>query len=184
MLRDRARLPSQWSVLETLSLMATLPRDHGKLSVRNLPATSRSARALRLSMWPGCPNAVALHGCPCAANTPTSSICGRKAPLHDTADELCTVASGLKVSVDDILLGAKASEAAIKTMSDRGMLANYRIVHFATHGTLAGELEGTSEPGLILTPPAQQSDIRRWLSVSFRSSRTEARCGLGDLIGL
>ena len=27
------------------------------------------------------------------------------------------------------------------------------ILHFATHGTLAGEIEGTSEPGLILTPP-------------------------------
>jgi len=106
-----------------------------------------------------------------------------QAPLHDTADELCTVASGLKVSADDILLGAKATEAAIKTMSARGTLANYRIVHFATHGTLAGELEGTSEPGLILTPPAQQSDIRRWLSVSFRSA-ARARCGLGDLIGL
>ena len=27
-------------------------------------------------------------------------------------------------------------------------LADYRIVHFATHGTLAGEIESTSEPGL------------------------------------
>ena len=44
-------------------------------------------------------------------------------------------------------------------MSDKGTLANYRVIHFATHGTLAGELEGTSEPGLILTPPAEQSDV-------------------------
>ncbi len=27
-------------------------------------------------------------------------------------------------------------------------------MHFATHGTLAGQLSGTTEPGLILTPPA------------------------------
>lgn len=27
-------------------------------------------------------------------------------------------------------------------------------MHFATHGPLAGQLSGTSEPGLILTPPA------------------------------
>src|SRR4029079_11783917 len=66
-----------------------------------------------------------------------------QAPLHDTADELCTVASGLKVSADDILLGARATETTIKTMSDKGTLANYRVIHFATHGTLAGELEGT-----------------------------------------
>ena len=26
-------------------------------------------------------------------------------------------------------------------------------MHFATHGALAGELTGTTEPGLILTPP-------------------------------
>jgi CHAT domain-containing protein len=38
-------------------------------------------------------------------------------------------------------------------------LADYRIVHFATHGTLAGEIESTSEPGLILTPPKEQTDL-------------------------
>jgi CHAT domain-containing protein len=27
------------------------------------------------------------------------------------------------------------------------------MVHFATHGLLAGQLDGTSEPGLILSPP-------------------------------
>jgi CHAT domain-containing protein len=32
------------------------------------------------------------------------------------------------------------------------------VVHFATHGTIAGEIEGTSEPGLILTPPKEQTD--------------------------
>jgi CHAT domain-containing protein len=38
-------------------------------------------------------------------------------------------------------------------------LAQYRVLHFATHGTLAGEIEGTYEPGLILTPPREQSDL-------------------------
>jgi CHAT domain-containing protein len=32
-------------------------------------------------------------------------------------------------------------------------------LHFATHGTIAGEIEGASEPGLILTPPKAQSDV-------------------------
>ena len=32
------------------------------------------------------------------------------------------------------------------------------MLHFATHGTLASELRGTSEPGLILTPPEQASE--------------------------
>jgi tetratricopeptide (TPR) repeat protein/CHAT domain-containing protein len=82
-----------------------------------------------------------------------------QSPLHDTADELCAVAKDLRLSADDILLGAKASEAALKTLSDNGKLAQYRVVHFATHGTIAGDIEGTSEPGLILTPPKESSDL-------------------------
>jgi CHAT domain-containing protein len=80
-------------------------------------------------------------------------------PLHDTADELCAVAKDLRLSPDDILLGAKATEAALKTLSDSGKLAQYRVLHFATHGTIAGEIEGTSEPGLILTPPKEQTEL-------------------------
>jgi CHAT domain-containing protein len=38
-------------------------------------------------------------------------------------------------------------------MSASGALAGYRIVHFATHGALTGQVQGSSEPGLILTPP-------------------------------
>jgi CHAT domain-containing protein/tetratricopeptide (TPR) repeat protein len=80
-------------------------------------------------------------------------------PLPDTADELCTVARELHLSADDILLGAKATETAIKTLSSEGKLAQYHALHFATHGTLAGEIAGTSEPGLVLTPPKEVTDI-------------------------
>jgi len=74
-------------------------------------------------------------------------------PLPETADELCAVARDLGANLGDIHLGARASEGAIKAMSSSGDLARYRIVHFATHGTLAGQIRGTTEPGLILTPP-------------------------------
>lgn len=60
---------------------------------------------------------------------------------------------------DDIVLGARATEASIKRLSNEGKLANYRVVHFATHGTLSGEISGTSEPGLILTPPREQTEL-------------------------
>ena len=43
-------------------------------------------------------------------------------------------------------------------MSTSGELAQYRVLHFATHGALAGQLSGTTEPGLILTPPALGSE--------------------------
>jgi CHAT domain-containing protein len=50
-------------------------------------------------------------------------------------------------------LGARATEHAVQELSKAGALAQFHIVHFATHGTLAGDLRGTTEPGLILTPP-------------------------------
>ena len=80
------------------------------------------------------------------------------APLPETADELCAVARDLGVAVDDIFLGGRATEAHIKALSASGALAGYRIVHFATHGALAGQLRGTTEPGLILTPPAEATE--------------------------
>jgi CHAT domain-containing protein len=79
-------------------------------------------------------------------------------PLPETADELCTVARDLKVSDKDIWLGSRATEAEIKRLSEAGELAKYRIVHFATHGALAGQVGGNSEPGLILTPPNTASE--------------------------
>jgi CHAT domain-containing protein len=74
-------------------------------------------------------------------------------PLPETADELCAVARDLKVSDKDVWLGNRATETEIKRLSEVGELAKYRIIHFATHGALAGQVGGNSDPGLILTPP-------------------------------
>jgi len=80
-------------------------------------------------------------------------------PLPETADELCAVAQDVKAIVArDIRLGAQATEREIKRLSANGELAKYRMVHFATHGTLAGQLSGTHEPGLILTPPDKATE--------------------------
>jgi CHAT domain-containing protein len=80
-------------------------------------------------------------------------------PLPETADELCAVAEDVKAQTSrDILLGAKATEREIKRLSAAGELTKYRMVHFATHGVLAGELKGTHEPGLILTPSAMATE--------------------------
>jgi CHAT domain-containing protein len=77
------------------------------------------------------------------------------APLPETADELCEVGRRLGVPESEILLGARATEAALKDLSDRGRLAAYSILHFATHGALAGEVRGSAEAGLVLTPPSK-----------------------------
>ena len=74
-------------------------------------------------------------------------------PLPETADELCDVGQRLRVGDSDILLGARASETTLKAMSEGGKLADYRFLHFATHGALAGQVRDAAEPGLLLTPP-------------------------------
>ena len=81
------------------------------------------------------------------------SLIRSQVPLPETADELCAVAQDVKAEASDIHLGSQATEREIKRLSAGGELAKYRMVHFATHGVLAGQLDGTQEPGLILTPP-------------------------------
>jgi len=81
------------------------------------------------------------------------------APLPETADELCDVAHDLGVDPrTHLYLGAMATEDQVKHLSRDGFLAKYRIVHFATHGAVAGEISNASEPGLVLTPPDRASE--------------------------
>jgi CHAT domain-containing protein len=75
-------------------------------------------------------------------------------PLPDTADELKAIARALNVSTTDILLGRDATVTAVK----RAPLANYRIVYFATHGLVAGDVKGIAEPSLALSVPAKPTD--------------------------
>ena len=82
-------------------------------------------------------------------------------PLPDTADELCAVAKDVHADLGEIRLGARATEREVKRLSEEkgdGRLSDYRIVHFATHGALAGQVQGNSEPGLLLTPPVTASE--------------------------
>jgi CHAT domain-containing protein len=76
-------------------------------------------------------------------------------PLPETADELRSVGKQLRVSEADIHLGAAATESAVK----RADLTLYRVVYFATHGLVAGEVVGLAEPALVLTLPAEPSDL-------------------------
>ena len=95
----------------------------------------------------------------------------RQVALPETAVELCEVANSLRVPASEIRLGALATERDLKAMSTDGRLATYRIVHLATHGAVAGELEPGTEPGLILTPPEKATEVDDgYLSASEISS--------------
>jgi CHAT domain-containing protein/Tfp pilus assembly protein PilF len=75
--------------------------------------------------------------------------------LPDTADELNAVAKDLGVPKSDIHLGSDASETTVK----RTPLADYRVVYFATHGLVAGDIKGVAEPSLALSIPAEPSAL-------------------------
>lgn len=78
-------------------------------------------------------------------------------PLPETAAEVCDVARALGAGEAGVRLAGRASEGEVKRLSASGALSRYRILHFATHGVLAGQLGTTREPGLVLTPPATAS---------------------------
>jgi CHAT domain-containing protein/tetratricopeptide (TPR) repeat protein len=69
--------------------------------------------------------------------------------LPDTADELRAVARELGATDSDVRLGAAATVTSVKAAG----LEQYRVVDFATHGLVAGEVGGLSEPALVLSLP-------------------------------
>jgi CHAT domain-containing protein len=77
-------------------------------------------------------------------------IVGRLPRLPCTRRELEAMRSSLGGETQDVLLGARASEPSLRAARDR--LARARIVAFATHGLIAGDL-GLTEPALALSPP-------------------------------
>jgi hypothetical protein len=54
-------------------------------------------------------------------------------------------------------LGARATEARVKALSKDGTLARARVVHFATHGLVAGETDAQAS--------ATASGIRLYICV-------------------
>jgi CHAT domain-containing protein/tetratricopeptide (TPR) repeat protein len=81
----------------------------------------------------------------------------RLAPLPETTDEACAIARTLGADADALRLGAAAVETEIKRMSAAGTLARVRLLHFATHGLVSGDLAGLAEPAIVLTPPDEAS---------------------------
>jgi tetratricopeptide (TPR) repeat protein/CHAT domain-containing protein len=78
----------------------------------------------------------------------------RTVRLPETAYELSAVAKDLGAPASDIHLRSAASEATVKRLR----LADYRVVYFATHGLVAGEVKGLGEPSLMLTIPSKPSE--------------------------
>ncbi len=70
--------------------------------------------------------------------------------LPDTSDELKAIALALQADPTKVLhLGKEANTRKVKSID----LSGYKIVAFATHGLVPGELEGLAQPALALSAP-------------------------------
>ena len=106
-------------------------------TTRVASATTAGGRVLTRSAAPDTRN----------ANTATLAELPR---LPHTAEELEGIATALGADPKrDIFLAEDATEAAVKS----GMLSGVKIIAFATHGLVPGDLDGLEQPALALSSP-------------------------------
>ena len=70
--------------------------------------------------------------------------------LPDTAEEIRSIAEALGADLSkDIFIGTKASEQQVKSMD----LTDWRVIAFATHALVPGDLDGLGQPALAMSSP-------------------------------
>jgi CHAT domain-containing protein len=88
----------------------------------------------------------------------TAELAEHLPPLPGTRKEVLAIADYLNISESDIYLGLAATETRVKEAE----LDEYRIIYFATHGLVSGEIEEfarvKAEPALALTTPDKPSE--------------------------
>ncbi len=80
-----------------------------------------------------------------------SSLLRSLAPLPDTETELRQVQRALGADAASLFTRERATETRLRSEA----LQDYRVLYFATHGLLPGELQCQAEPALVLTPPSE-----------------------------
>ena len=179
--------------------LSLLPSPAGLRTLRGHPATASAAIAF------------AGFGAPAlgAANNTTRALDGvwrggvvdgaalvDLPSLPQAADELYDLARELGAPAKSVTIGARATEAAVKHAD----LSHVRVLAFATHGLVAGDIGGLAEPALVFTPPATPDDnddglltaseaarlrlSADWVILSACSTATGNRVGAEALSGL
>ena len=74
--------------------------------------------------------------------------------LPDTSQELIDIANFLGAPVNNIYLRENATELKVKNTD----LSASRVIAFATHGLVGGDISGLSESALVMTPPAEATE--------------------------
>jgi CHAT domain-containing protein len=76
--------------------------------------------------------------------------------LPEAGDELRNEAKVLRAKAADVLLGTKATEREFRSKP----LENYKIISFATHALVAGDIDGLVEPALVLSPGEDEDNSK------------------------
>ena len=86
----------------------------------------------------------------------TSATLEMLQPLPDTREEILAIAATLGADIEhDVYLGRAASETTLKHLD----LSNRRVLVFATHGLVAGDLDGLRQPALAFSSPKVIGDL-------------------------
>ena len=122
--------PAQANAATSEAIQTTALENPGILSVRGLPIRLRSL--------------------PQTENIDSAEL-AQLPRLRDTADEIESIALALDADLtQDVFIGKAANESQVKTMD----LSDRKVIVFATHGLVPGDLNGLTQPALALSSPA------------------------------
>ncbi len=74
--------------------------------------------------------------------------------LPGTCREVRTLGAALQAPASNIVLGLAADETGVRR---HPVLSSARVIAFATHGLVSGDLGGLAQPALALTPPPEDT---------------------------
>ena len=136
---------------QALTLLPTVASLRSIAVLRERPEAPQALIAFADPVLSGKPDRELLRGVPVIKRDGRLAAPGelRKLPaLPDTKNEVEAVATSLGAPADDLYLGERASERAVKSAP----LEDFRVVYFATHALLPDE-NSLGQPAIVLTPP-------------------------------
>lgn len=145
--------PAQWLIDQTA--ISHVPSLSAWMAVKQLAGTAQAAEAMAGWGDPqfalASPAALPAHSSVRNIARTRSSLYASIPPLPETRDELLAIANVLQADPNtDIHLGADATKSSVLRANFSGVLNNKRVVVFATHGLMAGDLPGLTQPALAL----------------------------------
>ncbi|MEY4644902.1 MAG: hypothetical protein RLZZ596_1733 [Pseudomonadota bacterium] len=78
-------------------------------------------------------------------------------PLPETREELIQLARALQASPSDLILGSQATRMSVLNANKSGVLQRKRVLVFATHGLMVGELPGLAQPALAMAANGEET---------------------------